>query len=164
MTNDQKVRDGYVDLVCATRPNLFITLTTNGGTPNAPISHWPMRAEWRCDKVQDLVRQWDARFHHALLCRNWMTSHIRLQGWSNVEKEMENPHAHLLLKGMCVLELEEIQWLANMKWKSLIPSGTVDVRPVGNLRRRAGYVTKEMRANSCTSKMHWIGPSVEPHI
>jgi hypothetical protein len=124
----------------------FVTLATNDSSMSSarlPTSRLPYT------KLRDRLRQWDARMNRKLLGKCWAKhAQDRIFRFYFLEKMDTNPHWHGLVcffpvKNKSCAEQEHIfDTKAGPFWKKLVPSGTVDVKPITAQRGVAKYVAK----------------------
>jgi len=99
--------------------------------------------------MRDRLREFDGRMNHALLGRNWAKCHAdRIWAFWFLEKPEVNPHWHGLVRffpveNMTIAEQETIfDQNAERIWKKLVPTGSVNVQPIGVQRGVIEYVGK----------------------
>ena len=124
----------------------FITLATNDislGTAQLPTSKLPHGV------LRDRLREWDGRINHAILGKHWAKRHSdRIWAFYFLEKPSSNPHWHGLIRFFPVDDYPQVEqeraFDANASpiWKNLVPSGTVDIKPITVQRGIIDYVGK----------------------
>jgi hypothetical protein len=132
------IRNGWIQLILETGPRYFVTLHFNRSTA--------------LSKVQKATNVFFCKVNRKLLGREWYKStHLTLIGFP--EHLETNQHVH------CLLALPEsldhhlpignapsrrLVDIINGAWRSIISSGTTDVRSIDNSPEvLASYVTKE---------------------
>jgi hypothetical protein len=99
--------------------------------------------------MRDRLREFDGRMNHSILGRHWAKRHSdRIWAFWFLEKPQLNPHWHGLVRffpvdNMTIAEQESIfDQNAERIWKKLVPTGSVNVQPIGVQRGVIEYVGK----------------------
>lgn len=138
------------NLVSQLDGNYFVTLTFN---PSKTLPSSTSRGNynnWSVDKAVDALKHWHARLDRKLLGPDWRKStknEMRSEFIAFVEHPNSNIHWHLILKlhspneNVFLTEAEAI-------WEKLVPSGTVDIKPIRTSEDNldfSGYCSKASR-------------------
>jgi hypothetical protein len=123
----------------------FVTLATND--PKLAVVH--RDAAIPGSRMRDRLREFDGRMNHAILGRHWAKRDAdRIWAFWFLEKPEINPHWHGLVRffpveNMTIAEQEAIfDQNAELIWKKLVPTGSVDVQPITVSRGVIEYVGK----------------------
>ncbi len=129
-TDFNRLRLAHQQMAVALDVKLFLTLATN--------------QSMSLERMQRKTREFLARMDKAMRGRNWAKKPMsqRMDGLLYVEHEHSNIHVHgLMTKPYC--NFAGLQLKAEEIWSELCEGGSVVIKPVGDVRKRSEYVTKE---------------------
>lgn len=129
-TDFNRLRRAHQQMAMALDVKLFLTLAAN--------------QSMSLERMQRKTREFLARMDAVMLKRGWSKASAskRLDGLLYVEHEHSNIHVHgLMTKPYC--NYAGLQLRAEEIWSQLCESGSVVIKPVGDVRKRSEYCTKE---------------------
>jgi predicted small integral membrane protein len=129
-TDFNRLRLAHQHMAVALDVKLFLTLATN--------------QSMSLERIKRKTREFLARMDAKMLKHGWSKAPAseRLDGLLYVEHEHSNIHVHgLMTKPYC--NYAGLQLRAEEIWSELCESGSVVIKPVGDVRKRSEYCTKE---------------------
>lgn len=96
--------------------------------------------------MRDRIEHWDQRVNRELYGPKWRKHYDELLWFfAFLEKPTTNPHWHLLVRFQDRDKLLRFAPVAEMKWRKVLPQGTVDIQPItGKHSRVVDYVLKSV--------------------
>ena len=144
----QRAAEEWRNWAAQWRWDRFVTLTFNQPGSGQPITGLNDRQALR---LKDKLKEWDGRMQRKVVGSNW--AHIpdnRMFCLYTLEKPTVNPHWHGLIHFFDVDDEERKrqgkqfdEW-ANFVWKTLVPSGDVDVKTTYDEKGAVGYIGKSL--------------------
>lgn len=126
----------------------FVTITFNQPGEGRPLAN---TSGTQILDQKKLLRKWDARMNRKILGREWAKLHeFRLFYVYALEKADLNPHWHGLVHFFDApdderrRQAEVFDRWADPIWKSLVPSGDVDVVPAWERTGAINYLAKSL--------------------
>ncbi|SDR49874.1 hypothetical protein SAMN05519103_04010 [Rhizobiales bacterium GAS113] len=103
-------------------------------------------------RARDLVREWNARMDRRIVGKQWLRRpDERMFALHVLEKPGSNPHWHSLIRleppepDRWPVQARKLQEYAELEWRKLIKSGTVDVQQITRTPEFvARYIAKEL--------------------
>lgn len=130
----------------------FVTLATND--PDLRSADRRVIGDLRgVDRMDALVRRWDARMNRALVGPKWakpLYEMDRMFAFYFLEKASTNPHWHALIRiddddpDRRATKLKKLHELTEENWLSIISSGSTDVKRIYDQEDVVNYVAKEL--------------------